>query len=250
MEKNSRYSTDNSYRQSHASIDGSWYHESFDKHNHIKLMWDIEKYILAIILDGYKKDPSHMDFACGSGRIISYLKEKTKNPIGVDVSASMLKAAIDKNPELTFMQVDITQEEIFKGKKFDLITAFRFFPNAEPKLRKDALKEIFKLLKDDGILIFNNHRNSNLWRSLKGFLNSKTFTLDNNTIENLLNEMGFHVIRRFNVLVLPVQLLLSPDKKVWFPLYKILLRIEKALVKQRAFLLFASNIIYVCKKSN
>ncbi len=250
MGKNNRYSTDNSYRKSHKNIDGTWYHESFENHNHIKFMWDLEKYVLDNVLDGFINNPTHLDFACGSGRIISYLKDRTEQPIGVDLSASMLKKAINNNPELKFIQGDITKEDILLGKKFDLITAFRFFPNAEPELRKDALKKIFKLLKDDGLLVINNHKNKHLWRRLKKIFKSTAYSLDKNDLEALLEEMGFQVRNSYNVVVSPIELLLPSNKKAWHPLYGLLLRIEKAFIEPKMFSLFARNIIYVCKKNN
>jgi hypothetical protein len=38
-----------------------------------------------------------------------------------------------------------------------MITSFRFFPNAEPKLRDDAMRVLSGLLAADGIMILNNH---------------------------------------------------------------------------------------------
>ena len=56
--------------------------------------------------------------------------------------------------------------------KFDLVTAFRFFPNAEPHLRDSAMKFISMQLKKGGYLILNNHKN--FW-SIPIFLQRLTF---------------------------------------------------------------------------
>ena len=50
---------------------------------------------------------------------------------------------------------------------FDLITAFRFFPNAEPALRIAAMQQLAALLAPGGKLVFNNHQNDG---SLTGHL--------------------------------------------------------------------------------
>ena len=42
----------------------------------------------------------------------------------------------------TFIHEDFTKINL--NKKFDLITAFRFFPNAEPFLRNKEIKELVK----------------------------------------------------------------------------------------------------------
>ncbi|MHC4171159.1 MAG: class I SAM-dependent methyltransferase [Planctomycetota bacterium] len=54
-------------------------------------------------------------------------------------------------------QADITTGDALKGRKFNLITAFRFFLNAEPELRSAAMNALSGLLAEDGILVFNNH---------------------------------------------------------------------------------------------
>jgi hypothetical protein len=57
---------------------------------------------------------------------------------------------------------DITGQERILDQKFDLITAFRFFLNAEPPLRVAAMRALGERLRDESSwLIFNNH--GNLW---------------------------------------------------------------------------------------
>ena len=71
----------------------------------------------------------------------------------------MLEEAQRKLKRTEIIQADITKEDIFAGREFNLITAFRFFLNAEENLRKDALNTITSLLSEDGYFVFNNHRN-------------------------------------------------------------------------------------------
>ena len=66
------------------------------------------------------------------------------------------KKILDTNKS-TFIDEDFTKVNLHK--KFDLITAFRFFPNAEIFLRNEAMKFISEHLNDNGLLILNNHYN-------------------------------------------------------------------------------------------
>ena len=115
-----------------------------------------------MILEKYfsGRDIHLLDFACGTGRITELLENRVKTSTGVDVSGSMLAIARKKLKRTEIIETDITAENVLKPKKFNLITAFRFFLNAEPDLRSAAIRAIVELLDEDGYLVFNNHRNS------------------------------------------------------------------------------------------
>ena len=72
----------------------------------------------------------------------------------------MLAIARKKLKRTEVIETDITAENVLKPRKFNLITAFRFFLNAEPELRSAAIKAITELLDKDGYFIFNNHQSS------------------------------------------------------------------------------------------
>ena len=55
----------------------------------------------------------------------------------------------------------ITQENLLEGRKFDVITAFRFFLRAEVSLRQSVFSKIYELMNDDCLFIFNVHDNKN-----------------------------------------------------------------------------------------
>jgi hypothetical protein len=56
---------------------------------------------------------------------------------------------------------------LLAGRTFHLITAFRFFLNAQPELRLEVMRVLAGLLASDGILVFNNHMNRH---SVAGYL--------------------------------------------------------------------------------
>ena len=153
---------------------GEDYHEKFEKLVGRKIIWDLEKKIITEFLDN-KKISNHLDFASGTGRIAQFLEKNSDHQYLLDSSKKMLEHAkkiLDINKS-TFFDEDFTKINL--DKKFDLITAFRFFPNAEIFLRKSAMKFISEHLSNNGIIIMNNHYN--FW-SLPFIFSRLTFRSD------------------------------------------------------------------------
>lgn len=150
------------YRDSHKYPGkGAEYEVYYQTQPWHRFLWSREREIILEILKKYfeGKDIHLLDFACGTGRITSFLEERVKTSTGVDVSSSMLAIAREKLQRTEIIQADITTVNILKGRRFNLITAFRFFPNAEPDLRSAAVNALAGLLAEDGYFVFNNHHN-------------------------------------------------------------------------------------------
>ena len=153
------------YRQSHLEK-GSSYQAKFLENPRRRLTWKIEQRILDTIFDRYTTQRQvdyqvdYLDFACGTGRILKHLEGRVASSTGVDLSPSMLKVASARTSHSQLYQVDITRDPTLSNANYDLITAFRFFPNAEQQLREDAIKQLASLLREDGLLVFNNHRST------------------------------------------------------------------------------------------
>lgn len=152
---------------------GEDYQKRFETLPGRKIIWNIEKKILDKFLNGID-NIDHLDFAGGTGRISNYLHYKCKKRYLIDASAKMISQAKKNLGEVTFINKDFNNLKNF-DEKFDLITAFRFFPNAEPHLRDSAMKFISKHLSRNGFLIFNNHKN--FW-SIPFILKRLTFRSD------------------------------------------------------------------------
>jgi SAM-dependent methyltransferase len=149
-----------SYKNSHTyAAKGVEYERHYEIQPWDRFLWSREREILLTILKKYfaGRDIHLLDFACGTGRITRFLEDRVKTSTGVDVSSSMLAIARKKLKRTEIIEADITTENILKSRKFNLITAFRFFLNAEPELRSAAITELAELLADDGCLVFNNH---------------------------------------------------------------------------------------------
>lgn len=65
-----------------------------------------------------------LEIGCGTGKNTSWLIEKAKTVLAVDLSEGMLAMAKSRiaSPNVTFMQADINQPWQFTSEKFDLIT--------------------------------------------------------------------------------------------------------------------------------
>lgn len=144
--------------------------------------------------------PRYLDFACGTGRITQRIAPIAQESYGVDISESMLGKAREKCPSATFIHADLTRDTLDIGQ-FDLVTAFRFFGNAQDDLRESALTAMVGRLRPGGYLILNNHRNpkslSALIRSITGGPASiAELTLTHAKLDALLKRHGLEIVVR------------------------------------------------------
>jgi SAM-dependent methyltransferase len=213
-----------SYRYSHQSSEyGRNYQKHYSGDNYNTRVWELEKIVLDSLLKKYfgsHKIRRFLDFACGTGRVCSYLENKVEKSTGVDVSASMLEIAENKCQKTNFLIADITNKNTLSGEKYDLITAFRFFLNAEAGLKKSVLLQLRNLLDKNGILVLNIHGNKHSFRHLPLTLNNwfrgkKTGNeVSLKEMEEILNETGFVIKDFYPVSFLPRFFTYLP-KKWW-----------------------------------
>lgn len=187
-----------------------------------------------------------LDFACGTGRITSILNNYCKRVIGVDVSADMLLQARKALPGTTFVDIDLTSEKLGEGP-FDLITAFRFFLNAQPELRKQVLASLASYLKPEGVLLLNNHLRAQSVNGMLTRLARRAGIFQRNCLadadfEALLQESGFKARKIYTFCRIPGFHRFPPvNPRLWQRLEEMLARIGplKNLTEQA---------IYLCQK--
>lgn len=99
-----------------------------------------------------------LDVGCGMGDF-SYLVYKQcsfKTCIGVDFVEPMLQAASRRYPEIQFRYSVLPNLVGLKNDSFDLVIASEVLYYLEKDKRNEALKEIFRVLKDGGFLFFSS----------------------------------------------------------------------------------------------
>jgi SAM-dependent methyltransferase len=148
-----------SYRSSHAEPEAGRIYDRTHEVGYYAALWSkIEKPLLqSLLLELGGRQRKCLDFACGTGRITSVAADYFGDVVGVDVSATMLARARGAH-NVRLRQTDITRDSL--GETFDVITAFRFFLNAEQQLRKEALEAMREHLNPAGRLICNIQMNA------------------------------------------------------------------------------------------
>jgi ubiquinone/menaquinone biosynthesis C-methylase UbiE len=141
-----------------------------------------------------------LDFACGTGRISQLLDGISAQPFAVDVSTTMLAEATRKCPRTTFFTQDITETPL-PIEPVELVTAFRFFGNAEDQLRTAALHAIRRALTPGGYLVLNNHRNPWSVPALVLRAAGERVPLDLHywKLKSLLRRAGFRIRRTYGL---------------------------------------------------
>ena len=238
----------NDYRDSHTAKEkGNQYDARFRRFKWRKYLWEREQLALKQILRTYygKRPINYLDFACGTGRILRFLKKYVNNSTGVDVSESMLNVCRRKLPEDEIIQADITRNDVLGEKTFNLITAFRFFPNAQDTLRMEVIQALARYLTPNGLLVFNNHRNkSSTLFTLGRMLKSDIPTMSNADIDRLVASVGLEIVEVFSMGVLPGY----DNHPMFLPsfIHKSADWVADACGVGRTL---CQNIIYVCRKA-
>jgi hypothetical protein len=169
----------------------------------------------------------------------------------------MISFAKQKCKKTKFILTDLTSKNVdskLNNEKFDVITAFRFYKNAEQELRRDATKSLKKYIKDEGYFVFDLHLNS---RSFMGILarliklirldkllnlnklNVRTISLED--INKLFKE-NFEIIDYYGMGLLP-----SKSNYLILP-RKLLYKIESFFTKNKILRGFSYNLLIIAKR--
>ena len=134
------------------------------------LLWQIEQEHLNKIIGQLRKKLAridYLDFACGTGRIISFVEPQVDSATGIEISPEMIKIAQKNVKDASLQCRDITSDDAEIENKYDLITTYRFILNAEPALRVAGFKALAARLKDQSSrLVFSNHGNPWSYKAL------------------------------------------------------------------------------------
>lgn len=234
------------YRDSHlAPGKGDSYNRQFYENPHRSMIWRLEKDILNQFVQQFYKARKirHLDFACGTGRILEFLENRTIESVGVDLSPSMLDVARRKSERSEIIEADITRTDVLGDRKFNLITAFRFFPNAQPELRLEAMRTLIGHLDDDGYIVFNNHKNLSSLRNrlARMFNRGRTSDMDMAAVKSFIETAGLEIEKIYHIGIIP-----STEDRLLLPRH-LHYSLEKVLSSSAIVRNFAQNHIFVCK---
>lgn len=173
-----------------------------------EVVWRIEQARLHALVDEFRsthRSIDYLDFATGTGRIISFMEGLVDTATGIEISEAMAERAVQKVVNARIISCDITMPETPIEGQYDFITAFRFVLNAEPPLRLAALKAMAARLRDNSSwLVFNNHGYPWSYRLLGypvyamrglGKGKSKPRYLTNGEVKRLAEEAGLRIDR-------------------------------------------------------
>jgi ubiquinone/menaquinone biosynthesis C-methylase UbiE len=187
------------YRASHLGK-GPEYAEFLTTPGYQSYMHAREAAVLRSVLRSLGPIEHALDFACGTGRITGTLQDECGSVIGVDISESMVAQARAAHPRTTFILGDLTRDDL-PIQTQQLVTAFRFFGNAESALRREVLTALHRRLVPGGFLILNNHRNpQSIYNRVRKWQSEPAQgTLDYDTLFAELRDTGYRVVRTIGI---------------------------------------------------
>lgn len=221
----------------------------YDSDHWHRYVWSQEQRVLLSIIDNHPRRGGMrlLDFACGTGRITCFLAPHLHEAIGVDVSAEMLTRAKAKGSRARFVNANLIENNIFQDNSFQFVTAFRFFVNAEPELRRNALRVLVSLLAEDGLLVMNNHQNYDSvylriarWHAKFRKRPLKMNMLSLKDCSSMLSEAGLEIVR-----VYPIGLAHLPKLNFYHFVYRLL---DFGLGWCQPAVARAENLIFVCRR--
>lgn len=236
------------YRSSHLHK-GADYDCLFRKGTYPHLVWRFESGILTkVIKDRFNGQPfRHLDVACGTGRILEHIQPLAVRSCGIDISDSMLRIARTRLSDAVLVRGDFAGSSPPFVERFDLITCFRFFLNAEPALRAAVARNARSFLSDGGLFVFNNHRNyqSLTYRMLRaaGRNAAELACMSPQEAEDLIGAAGLRLRARYHVGIVP-----GTDQRMYLP-YQLGAGIERITTKVKALASLSNNLLYVCERA-
>ncbi len=103
-------------------------------------------------------DKHILDIGCGSGRTTAILKNLSSGYIGIDYSMTMIESCRERFKDVNFARGDVREMNEFKDSEFDYVMfSFNGLDSINHEGRRKGLREIHRVLKQDGLFIFSSH---------------------------------------------------------------------------------------------
>ncbi len=127
--------------------------------NSIQRFW--HKYKFGNVIDKVDFSKKVLDVGCGGG-ILFYLAKDVKNGVGLDGSSKQIEFAKSINKNAVFVNSTATKLP-FRDKSFDYVTCIEMIEHMSKEDSELMLKEIHRVLKDDGKFILTTPNYKSLW---------------------------------------------------------------------------------------
>jgi ubiquinone/menaquinone biosynthesis C-methylase UbiE len=157
-----------------------------------------------------KKNQKILDIGCSGGRYSFELAKRGGDVTGIDAAPKVIRWANEKRKRFNGLKLRFIQGDIenlpFKKESFDIVLCIELLHHLNDKELSNALLQINKVMKKDGLFIFDlkNKHNPILRLSYKKSLRSNPqFFLKARSIkemEHLLRKTGFRILKREGVL--------------------------------------------------
>jgi 2-polyprenyl-3-methyl-5-hydroxy-6-metoxy-1,4-benzoquinol methylase len=173
----------------------------------IQFFKDILKHSLAKMKPSGKK-PALLDIGSGVGTMLQAATESGYQPVGVELSADLVKVAVGKG----FTVINKNVSELSLNEQFDTITMMDIIEHLESP--KEILRELKPLLKSDGLLVVYTPNHNSLIVKIADlmyktgikspieniFACTHTVFFTTETLKKHLTESGYEIVkvRHFN----------------------------------------------------
>lgn len=192
-----------------------------------------------------------LDFACGTGRVLSAVEPLVDSADGVDISENMVAVARTRCRQSRLLVGDVLASPELLQPEYDLISCFRFLLNVEPALREKILRRLReKLRTPDGRLLVNVHGNAHSlrhpaiwWRRRRERMNNTGEMLNElsaTAARQLLEASGFNIVHQFGFGILPPTLYRTPLRPVAEA-------VDRRLAGENFLSRWAIDILFVCR---
>ena len=232
--------TKNKKRYNYNNIDFGFYDEIFCKNKGVRSAWHFTKF--DYIKKKINKKNIHLDIGCGSGTFISLLNNKES--YGIDISSKQIKYATKKYGKKNKKFYSFTKKIPFKKNFFDSISLIELIEHLSDREIYILFKEIFRVLKTDGVIHITTPNYFSFWPLIEILLNQISKVSYEHQHINKFNLLNINKItKKLKLVILEKKtfMLIGPFLAFFsFRISKLWINFDKLLTK-----IFPGFLIYV-----
>jgi ubiquinone/menaquinone biosynthesis C-methylase UbiE len=160
-------------------------------------LFPAEEIILRAIEEEFKNMPI-LEIGVGGGRLVPYLQAISKDYIGVDYSEKMIELCRKEFEGITFLTCDATNMPIFKEGQFSVVVfCGNGLDDVSAQSRLMILRECYRILKANGVLLFSTHNLDRRWIFKTSVLEGLTWKKWYSAADPLrLKAFGWYLLKR------------------------------------------------------